>query len=68
MTGAEFKLATSFGRQVHEVAIIGSFASVADLEAAGKKLVADAEYRSATTASQALTVRGSTQDHIWTEV
>ena len=68
VTGVEFKLATSFGRNVNEVAVIGSFASVADLEAAGKKLVADAEWRAATTASQSLVVPGSTQDHVWTEV
>jgi hypothetical protein len=68
LTGVKFTMNIGFGGVVGACALIASFNSVADIEAAASKLLADAKWVASNAKAQSLTVPGSTVDNIWRPV
>src|ERR1700736_2106106 len=68
VTGIDFTLATAFGGNVGEIAVISNFDSMTHLEETNVKLMADAEFRAATSKTQSLTVPRASRDQFWRHV
>ena len=68
VTGATVKIATTFGSDAMQIALIANFESVAQVQEAGAKAASDAEWRAVSAAAHALSVPGSIRDHIWTHI
>jgi hypothetical protein len=64
-SGVKWTLATGVGGVVGQFSLWANVDSLADIEAALAKLMADADWRAATAKTQSLTVPGSSHDQIW---
>ena len=67
-SGHEPVVAMSFGGDPLAFAYISTYASVAELEEAREKLMADTAYRTAITKTDHLVVPGSFHDQIWRHI
>jgi hypothetical protein len=67
-SGHEPNVAMSFGGNPLAFAYIGTYASIAELEEARVKLLADTAYRTAITKTDHLVVPGSSHDQIWRHI
>jgi len=67
-SGVKWTLASAVGGVVGQFSLWATVDSLADVEAAVGKLMADAEWRAATVKVQSLTVPGSTHDQMWRQI
>ncbi len=68
VTGSDVAVGASFGGSFSEVAWISHADSVAEMEAANDKMMADAEIRALFKRWENMIVPGATRDHIWRHV
>jgi UDP-N-acetylmuramyl tripeptide synthase len=68
LTERDLVVCSAFGGNPAEVAWIWQVDSIAQLEANGVKVMADAEYRTALNKLENLVVPGSARDQIWMHV
>jgi hypothetical protein len=68
VTGADFTVNTSFGGSFSEIAFIAHYDSLAQMEAANDKVMADAEIRAHLKKWENMLVPGATRDHVWRHV
>jgi hypothetical protein len=67
-TGVEVAAGASFGGRVNEVALISQYDSLAHMEAASDKVLADADFLAGVKRFEGLLVPGASRDHIWRHV
>jgi len=67
-SGVKWTLAMGVGGVVGQFSLWSTVDSLADVDVALGKLMADAEWRAATAKVQSLTIPGSTHDQIWRQV
>jgi hypothetical protein len=68
VTGTDVAVGMSFGGAFSEVAWISHADSLADMEAANDKMMADAELRAQFKKWENMIVPGASRDHIWRHV
>lgn len=68
VTGVEIAVGTSFGGSISEIAMISRFDSLAQMEAANDKMMADANVRAGMRKFEGLLVPGTSRDHVWRHV
>ncbi len=68
VTGKELVVSVTFGGVISELAWIGQYDTVAQLEEALTKGMADREFANAMAKAEHLLIPGSTRDHIWKHI
>jgi len=67
-TSVDIAVAAAFGGSISEIAWISRYDSLAQMETANDKMMADAEVRAAMKKFENLLVPGASRDHIWRHV
>lgn len=67
-TGVDVSVGASFGGSISEIALISHYDSLAQMEAANDKMMADVEVRGGMKKFEDLLVPGTSRDHIWRHV
>lgn len=65
VTGADLSVGVAFGGTFGEIAWIAHYDTLAQMEEANVKMMADAEFRAASKKFENMLVPGASRDHLW---